>query len=230
MVYDLYIVPLCILQQTHNKHAIEQSCEMSRHPSVKWAQSSDKLFITIELPDAKDVKLKLEPEGKFFFSAKSGTDNLPYEIDMDLFDKVDVNESKANVGLRNICYLIKKAESKWWNRLLKQEGKPPVFLKVDWDKWVDEDEEQDSKREFSAFPFPKLILTWVAVAEILMVMLLTIMKRVMIVMWKMTMWKKYLAKRTWKKLHRLLVTPRQKLNAFCQMCCGLLPRSSFTLQ
>ncbi|KAI8002456.1 Co-chaperone protein p23-1 [Camellia lanceoleosa] len=133
---------------------------MSRHPSVKWAQSSDKLFITIELPDAKDVKLKLEPEGKFFFSAKSGADNLLYEIDMDLFDKVDVNESKANVGLRNICYLIKKAESKWWNRLLKQEGKPPVFLKVDWDKWVDEDEEQDGKpgadMDFGDFDFSNL--------------------------------------------------------------------------
>ena len=47
---------------------------------------------------------------------------------------------------------MKKAENKWWSRLLKQEGKPPVFLKVDWDRWVDEDEEdqdqdqdQDSK-------------------------------------------------------------------------------------
>ncbi|XP_059631488.1 co-chaperone protein p23-1-like [Cornus florida] len=118
---------------------------MSRHPTVKWAQRSDKLYITIDLPDAKDVKLKLEPEGKFFFSATSGADSVPYEIDIDLFDKVDVNESKANIGLRNICYLIKKAESKWWSRLIKQEGKPPLFLKVDWDKWVDEDEEQDSK-------------------------------------------------------------------------------------
>lgn len=38
-------------------------------------------------------------------------------------------------------YVIKKAEKKWWDRLIKQEGKPPVFLKVDWDKWVDEEEE-----------------------------------------------------------------------------------------
>ncbi|PSS00023.1 HSP20-like chaperone protein [Actinidia chinensis var. chinensis] len=133
---------------------------MSRHPTVKWAQRSDKLSITIELPDAKDVKLKLEPEGKFFFSATSGVDNVPYELDMDLYDKVDVNESKASVGLRNICYLIKKAESKSWSRLLKQEGKPPVFLKVDWDKWVDEDEGQDSKSgagmDFGDFDFSKL--------------------------------------------------------------------------
>uniref|UniRef100_A0A5B6YN71 Co-chaperone protein p23 n=1 Tax=Davidia involucrata TaxID=16924 RepID=A0A5B6YN71_DAVIN len=133
---------------------------MSRHPTVKWAQRSDTLYITIDLPDAKDVKLKLEPEGKFFFSATSGADNIPYEIDIDLYDKVDVNESKASVGLRNICYLVKKAESKWWSRLLKQEGKPPVFLKVDWDKWVDEDEEQDSTvaadTDFGDIDFSKL--------------------------------------------------------------------------
>ncbi|KAK1367099.1 Co-chaperone protein p23-1 [Heracleum sosnowskyi] len=116
---------------------------MSRHPSVKWAQRSDVLFITIDLPDAKDVKLKLEPEGKFYFSATSGPEKLLYEIDIDLYDEVDVNESKASVGSRNIIYLIKKVESKWWSRLLKKEGKPPVFLKIDWNKWIDEDEQEE---------------------------------------------------------------------------------------
>ncbi|KAL0286235.1 UNVERIFIED_CONTAM: Co-chaperone protein p23-1 [Sesamum calycinum] len=132
---------------------------VSRHPLVKWAQRSDKLFITVELPDAKNVKLNLDPEGKFFFSATSGADNTPYEIDIDLYDKVDVNESKASFTSRNICYLVKKAENKWWSRLLKQEGKPPVFVKVDWDKWVDEDE-QDEKSggdmDFGDFDFSKL--------------------------------------------------------------------------
>ncbi|KAL5779005.1 hypothetical protein ACOSQ2_009742 [Xanthoceras sorbifolium] len=134
---------------------------MSRHPTVKWAQRSDKVYITIDLPDAQDVKLKLEPEGKFLFSATSGADKIPYEVDIDLFDKVDVNESKASAGLRNICYLVKKAENKWWSRLVKQEGKPPVFLKVDWDKWVDEDEETEDKpggadMDFGDFDFSKM--------------------------------------------------------------------------
>ncbi|KAL8096438.1 co-chaperone protein p23-1-like [Apium graveolens] len=116
---------------------------MSRHPSVKWAQRSDVLFITVDLPDAKDVKLKLEPEGKFYFSATSGPEKLLYEIDIDLYDQVDVDESKASVGSRNIFYVIKKVESKWWSRLLKKEGKPPLFLKVDWNKWIDEDEQDE---------------------------------------------------------------------------------------
>ncbi|CAH9078464.1 unnamed protein product [Cuscuta europaea] len=117
---------------------------MSRHPSVKWAQRSGILFIKVELPDAKNVNFKLDPEGKFSFSAEAGADNRPYELEFDLFDKVDVNESKSSITSRCICYLIKKLEEKWWSRLLKQEVKPPVYLKVDWDKWVDEDE-QDEK-------------------------------------------------------------------------------------
>ncbi|XP_010694667.2 co-chaperone protein p23-1 isoform X2 [Beta vulgaris subsp. vulgaris] len=112
---------------------------MSRHPSVKWAQSSDKVYVTIELPDAKDVKLKLEPEGKMAFSAVKNAH--PYEFDIELLDKINVEESKYNIGVRQIEYVIEKAEKRWWSRLIKQEGNPPIFLKVDWDKWVDENEE-----------------------------------------------------------------------------------------
>ncbi|GKF45072.1 HSP20-like chaperone [Tanacetum coccineum] len=115
----------------------------NRHPTLKWAQRADVIFIAIDLPDAKDVKLKLETEGKFYFSATAGTGNVPYGIDVNLHDMVDVNESKSSVGSRSIVYLIKKEESKWWNRLLKQEGKTPGFVKVDWDKWVDEDEHDE---------------------------------------------------------------------------------------
>nr|CAD1817333.1 unnamed protein product [Ananas comosus var. bracteatus] len=63
---------------------------MSRHPTLKWAQRSDKLYLTIDLPDAKDVKLNLEPEGKFTFSATK--DGAPYELDIELFDKVDTKD------------------------------------------------------------------------------------------------------------------------------------------
>ncbi|KAJ7982440.1 HSP20-like chaperones superfamily protein [Quillaja saponaria] len=127
---------------------------MSRHPSVKWAQRSDKIYVTIDLPDAKEVKLKL-PDGKFFFSANK--DGVPYEFDIELFDKVNVEESKCNIGVRSVVYVIKKVERKWWPRLIKQEGKPPVFLKVDWDKWVDEEDENEmAEMDFDHADFSNL--------------------------------------------------------------------------
>ncbi|XP_048499031.1 co-chaperone protein p23-1 isoform X5 [Beta vulgaris subsp. vulgaris] len=126
---------------------------MSRHPSVKWAQSSDKVYVTIELPDAKDVKLKLEPEGKMAFSAVKNAH--PYEFDIELLDKINVEESKYNIGVRQIEYVIEKAEKRWWSRLIKQEGNPPIFLKVDWDKWVDENEENKNGSDLGGLSLSK---------------------------------------------------------------------------
>lgn len=36
---------------------------------------------------------------------------------------------------------MEKAEKEWWKKLLRGDGKPPHYVKVDWDKWVDEDED-----------------------------------------------------------------------------------------
>ncbi|CAN0843688.1 Mogroside IE synthase [Linum grandiflorum] len=130
---------------------------MSRHPILKWAQRSDRIYITVELPDATNVKLNLEPEGRFTFSATQ--DGVAYDVDLELFDKVDIKESKYNIGVRSIVYVINKAENKWWPRLIKQQGKAPVFLKVDWDKWVDEDDENESggaAMNFDDMDFSKL--------------------------------------------------------------------------
>ncbi|KAK4273210.1 hypothetical protein QN277_021655 [Acacia crassicarpa] len=114
---------------------------MSRHPEVKWAQRSDKVHITVQLPDSKNAKVDLAPEGVFTFSATAGAENHLYELRVELFDKVDVEESKINIGVRNIFCVVQKAEGGWWKRLLRGEGKAPHYIKVDWDKWVDEDDD-----------------------------------------------------------------------------------------
>jgi prostaglandin-E synthase len=41
-----------------------------------------------------------------------------------------MQEIKKRVGPQDVRYLLKKANSKFWPRLLKTEGKPP-FLKID---------------------------------------------------------------------------------------------------
>ncbi|XP_039036775.1 uncharacterized protein OsI_027940-like isoform X2 [Hibiscus syriacus] len=115
---------------------------MSRYPEVKWAQRADKVFITVQLSDSKDAKVNLEPEGVFNFSGTVGTGNTHYELKLDLYDKVIVEESKINVGVRSIFCILEKAEKVWWKKLLRGDGKAPHYVKVDWDKWVDEDEDK----------------------------------------------------------------------------------------
>lgn len=49
---------------------------------------------------------------------------------------------KTKTGLRNILCSIQKEQKGWWKRLLKSEEKPAPYIKVDWNKWCDEDDEE----------------------------------------------------------------------------------------
>ncbi|XP_019440866.1 PREDICTED: uncharacterized protein Os08g0359500-like isoform X9 [Lupinus angustifolius] len=129
---------------------------MSRHPEVKWAQRVDKVYVTVQLADSKDAKVDLTPDGVFTFSASAGTGDNQYELKLELFDKVNVEESKINVGVRSIFCVVQKAENEWWKRLLRAEGKAPHYVKVDWDKWVDEDEDEGGEPDLGGMDFSKL--------------------------------------------------------------------------
>ncbi|CAN6468910.1 unnamed protein product [Victoria cruziana] len=130
---------------------------MSRHPEVKWAQRIDNVYVTILLPDSKNAKVDLEPDGVLNFYATAGAGNNQYELKLELHDKVNVEESKINIGVRSIFCVIKKAEKGWWKKLLRGDGKAPHYLKVDWDKWVDEDDDEIGM-SFKAFIF--VIIAW----------------------------------------------------------------------
>lgn len=102
------------------------------------------VYLTVQLPDAKSSKVNLDPEGIFTFSATAGPESHAYELKLELFDKVNVEESKINIGVRNIFCVLEKSEKKWWNKLLRGDEKAPHYVKVDWDKWVDEDDDNET--------------------------------------------------------------------------------------
>ncbi|KAJ7971931.1 HSP20-like chaperone superfamily protein [Quillaja saponaria] len=116
---------------------------MSRHPEVLWAQRSDKVYLTVALPDAKDVSVKCEPQGLFTFSAL-GKQGESYNFTLELYGSIPPEGCKTKVGLRNTLCSIQKEQKGWWKRLLKSGEKPAPYLKVDWNRWCDEDDEVSS--------------------------------------------------------------------------------------
>ncbi|XP_058086983.1 co-chaperone protein p23-2 isoform X1 [Magnolia sinica] len=119
---------------------------MSRHPEVLWAQRSDKVYLTIALPDAKNVSVKTEPQGHFSFSA-TGPQGESFDFNLELYGTIIPEGSKINIGLRNILCSIQKERKGWWKRLVKSDEKPAPYIKVDWNKWCDEDEEESIKSD-----------------------------------------------------------------------------------
>ncbi|KAH9728576.1 Co-chaperone protein p23-2 [Citrus sinensis] len=128
---------------------MEKNIPFFRHPEVLWAQRSDKVYLTISLPDAKDISVKCEPQGIFGFSAV-GVQGELFDFSLELFGKTLPEKCKTKVGLRNIICSVQKEEKGWWKRLLKSEEKPAPYIKVDWNKWCDEDDEGSNSYTFEA--------------------------------------------------------------------------------
>ncbi|CAA6673686.1 unnamed protein product [Spirodela intermedia] len=100
-------------------------------PVLLWAQRSDRVYLTIGLPDAKDVAVKCEPEGMVSFQVHLklyGTINPERNAGNVLCPGVSLyypaHGSRTKIGLRNIVCSIQKENKSWWKRLLRSEEKP----------------------------------------------------------------------------------------------------------
>ncbi|KAF2108529.1 HSP20-like chaperone [Lophiotrema nucula] len=122
-------------------------------PEVTWAQRSSAtdaeknyVYLTIVAADVpkSDVTLDLQPT-KLSFKGASTSKKVTYAVDLEFFAEIDPKESKINHTDRDIELVLRKQELKeeFWPRLLK-DNKKMHFLKTDFDKWVDEDEQDEA--------------------------------------------------------------------------------------
>lgn len=112
---------------------------MSQYPNILWAQRKDRIFMTIDVRDIKNETVELKEESVHF---KGETKDKHYEVTLDLYKQVDTNESKFNVNdyMVQVVLIKHNKEEEFWPRLSKDDKKNN-FIKVDWNKYVDEDEE-----------------------------------------------------------------------------------------
>jgi len=110
---------------------------------IKWAQRSDSLYITIALADVKEESIDLADESLKF---KGKSENKDYEVDIAFLKPVDAEGSTYKILPRSVqMHVMKKEkdEEEFWPRLLKDKALEKNQVKVDWDRYVDEDEEEE---------------------------------------------------------------------------------------
>ncbi|EAU33895.1 conserved hypothetical protein [Aspergillus terreus NIH2624] len=122
------------------------------HPEVTWAQRSSSteaernyLYVNIKAPDVpkSEAKLNITPTTVSFSGpSKKG---VQYDVELELYAEIDPENSKVNHSDREVELVLRKKELKeeYWPRLLKTTQKIH-FLKTDFDKWVDEDEQDEA--------------------------------------------------------------------------------------
>jgi len=129
-------------------------------PEIVWAQRSSAtdaskniVYLTIAVSDVhKDIlKLDIQPE-KITYSGTDSKNKTDYHLEIDLFAEIDPSESKYSHTDRDTVIILRKKEVKqeYWPRLTKVKGRYNN-IKTDFDKWVDEDEQNEKPEEDSNF-------------------------------------------------------------------------------
>jgi hypothetical protein len=96
--------------------------------------------------DVKEESINLQNTTLKF---KGKSDSKEYEVDIEFFKPVDAEGSTYKVLPRSVQMHVmkKKAEDgedeEFWPRLLKDKALEKNQVKVDWDRYVDEDEEDE---------------------------------------------------------------------------------------
>lgn len=125
-------------------------------PTVLWAQRSsdseaDKniILLTVEITDPKDLHIDLKPTYLTVKADSSTYEDTHYDLKIDFYDEIDPEKSKINTENGAHLFFVlskKKLQEEYWPRLTKEKLKYH-YIKTDFDKWVDEDEQDEAKED-----------------------------------------------------------------------------------
>ncbi|KLO07042.1 HSP20-like chaperone [Schizopora paradoxa] len=127
---------------------------MAVHPEIRWAQRSSEteaekniVFLSVNLPEIKESSMKLDiTEKEISFAADAGRpEERKYEFKLKLFGEVDPEKTQKRLTTRSLELVLRKKDmkSEFWARLSEEKKVP--FVKTDFDRWVDEDEQDGAE-------------------------------------------------------------------------------------
>lgn len=119
------------------------SNETAVPPPVLWAQRKEDVYLTFSI-ESKDPTIKIEKES-VYFKGVNAQDNKVHEVTIPLYEAV-VPETSGFVNKGRCIEMLlrkEKKDSPYWPSLTKDKKKPH-YLKIDFNKWKDEDDEEEN--------------------------------------------------------------------------------------
>jgi cytosolic prostaglandin-E synthase len=119
------------------------SSETPIPPAVLWAQRKEDIFLTFSV-ECKEPNIKIEKDS-VYFKGVNAQDNKVHEVTIQLYDAV-LPENSGFVNKGRCIEMVLRKEKKdasYWPSLTKDKKKPH-YLKVDFNKWRDEDDEEEN--------------------------------------------------------------------------------------
>jgi len=110
-------------------------------PLTEWAQRDTVAFVTFKVCDCKDANVEFKKQQISFEGTQA---QQKFAVTIDLFDEIDPEKSKFKKEGRGVFCTLEKVNSCYWPRLIKEKVKQH-WLKVDFQRWKDEDDSSDGE-------------------------------------------------------------------------------------
>jgi len=129
-----------------------------------WAMRTDKVYMAFEVEDAENVEVMFEEQRIIFtcsqvklINNKKSNEMKKYRNEIDLFGKVKPADCGYQIFGRCIkCLLPRQEVGEYWPRLTKEKQKIH-WLKVDFSRWRDEDDDEGEDKLDSDFDMNKML-------------------------------------------------------------------------
>ena len=120
--------------------------EEIKHPTLKWAQRRDYVYLTVTVNDLDKTKVEIDiSEHEQMLVVKAASGQGVYGFQMQMFAGLDKQKSGWNFTAGNHLFVkIAKKEFKSWPRLQKEKVKNQM-IQIDWAKWIEEDSDNEDE-------------------------------------------------------------------------------------
>ena len=121
---------------------------MSLSPFVYWGQTGSVLTLRIDLKRTINPIIELT-ERRLAFSGEGygARGQNQYMFSIDFYDEIDPSDSFYRVIDRDIEFVVKKKITSDWPQLLESGQKAAAWLKVDFEKMIDEESDSETTNQ-----------------------------------------------------------------------------------
>lgn len=127
-------------------------------PNILWSQTSDIISLQLQIINCEDIEFNILENNILQFSGisnKNTTIENKYEFRFRLTSFIN-SEYKINNNNREINVLLNKNKNNWWNKLTSC-NEYKSHIRINWDKWIDEDEDETKNEQNNMFDMNEIM-------------------------------------------------------------------------
>lgn len=114
-------------------------------PTVRWFQTKENIILNFEVYDCTEENINIKDNSIYFYALSKG---FNYKIEFEFFENIDSNDSKYFINDKTVKVILKKTNNTKWNYLTKDNASFKNYIKIDWNEWIDDEDDEIENPEF----------------------------------------------------------------------------------